>query len=267
MNNILDRIAGYKRTEIRERRALRPESKLTEAIRDRPSPRGFLHTLRAASYDGYGLIAEVKKASPSKGLIAEDFDPVRTARAYEKGGAACVSVLTDGPSFQGTLEHLGAVSAATSLPTLRKEFMLDPYQVVEARAYGADCILIIMAMVDDALANELQAASHELGMDSLIEVHDRQELDRALRLDPLLVGINNRNLKTFEVSIETTLSLMPDVPDEITVVAESGLRNRTDLDRLAEAGIRCFLIGEMLMRSADTEHTVRKLLTTEQTPS
>ena len=260
MSSVLDRIARYKRDEVGERMRNRPVGALRRDVLEAPPPKGFHAALKSAAAAGYGLIAEVKKASPSKGLIRPEFEPVAIAAAYERGGAACVSVLTDAPSFQGSLDHLRSVSAEVSVPVLRKDFMLDPYQVWEARAAGADCVLIIMAMISDNQALALERAALELGMDCLIEVHDRNELERAARLQSRLVGINNRDLKTFEVSLSTTLNLLPHIPKGSTVVAESGLSDRAALDRLAAAGARCFLIGESLMRASSPEAAVRNLL-------
>jgi indole-3-glycerol phosphate synthase len=259
--SVLDKIAAYKREEVAAAKAGTPLADLEKKIAGIPAPRGFrARLLEKKSRGEFGLIGEIKKASPSKGVIRDDFDPGALAQAYESGGAACLSVLTDAPSFQGRLDDLPLVHAAVGLPVLRKDFLLDAYQVAEARAHAADCILVILAMIDDHVAGDLLGAALRYRMDALVEVHDEQELDRALTLGAEMIGINNRDLRTFDTNIEVTLRLAPKIPGDVLAIAESGLASRADLDLLAEAGVTTFLIGESLMRQADVAAATRALI-------
>ena len=258
---ILDDIAAYKREEVSRAKRERPEALVEARARKTSAPRGFRDALIARREAGrYGLIGEVKKASPSKGLIRADFDPALLAHAYEEGGAACLSVLTDTPSFQGAPEHLSAARVASMLPVLRKDFLLESYQVGEARAWGADCILVILAMLRDDEARALVDAAQRWKMDALIEVHDEKERDRAIALGADMIGINNRDLGSFETDLGITLRLAPEIPRETLVVAESGFATRDDLKRVADAGVTTFLIGETLMRASDVATATRELI-------
>lgn len=258
--NKLDEICATKRDEVADGKTRASLDSLDRQARDASPPRGFVNALESAQATGFGLIAEIKKASPSKGLIRRNFDPASHAAAYADGGAACLSVLTDGPYFQGHADYLVAARAACDLPVLRKDFMIDPWQVAEARAIGADAILIIVAALEDGAMAEIESAALERGMDVLVEVHDEAEMDRAARLRSRLIGVNNRDLRTFETDLATTERLAPLAPDDALLVGESGISSYSDCERLARHGVRSFLVGESLMREEDLRQATSDLL-------
>ncbi len=256
--DVLKKIASYKADEVAALRDDISIEELRDIARDQPPARGFAKAIQSATH--HALICEVKKASPSKGIIREDFNPVSITKSYEEGGAACLSVLTDGPGFMGSPAIFKQVRAATTLPLLRKDFMLDPIQIAESAAMGADCILVIMAMIDDDTARSLMEEAASLGLDALIETHDEAELARAITLGGTLIGINNRDLRTFETTLDTFINLAPKVPEGVTLIAESGIFTKEDIERLAKHGAQGYLIGESFMRQDDVAAAVRELL-------
>ncbi|MDG2032753.1 MAG: indole-3-glycerol phosphate synthase TrpC [Rhodospirillales bacterium] len=261
MSDVLEKICADTRQFVAARKSAVSEAELSDLAAAQTAPRGFAARLQtAADAGGFGLIAEVKKASPSKGLIREDFDPASLARAYELGGATCLSVLTDVPYFQGDDKHLISARAAANLPVIRKDFMIDSYQILESRALGADCILLIMAALSDSEAETFYGQAVAMGMDVLVEVHNNEELTRATRLGPRLLGINNRNLKTLNVDLSTTIELAAKAPEDALLISESGLYTHQDLLRIANAGVSCFLVGESLMRQSDVTAAVQALV-------
>ena len=260
MSNVLHQICEDKKDHIADKKLAFPLSDLETMLQNQTPIRGFIHALQKKSAHGTALISEVKKASPSKGVIRHDFDPVQIAQTYEQNGAACLSVLTDEPYFQGHDDYFTAVRKAVELPMLRKDFMIDPYQIYESRNLGADCILLIMACLSDDQARELYHLTTSLGMDTLFEVHDEKELERALDLKPHIVGVNNRDLKTLDVDLQTGLDMAEKIPTNILKVAESGIYNHTDIQKFSEAGYSAFLVGESLMREDDIGAAVQKLL-------
>lgn len=259
--SVLQEICDKKRSHVQARKTACPGAELTARLADQPPPRGFIENIKAVNQTGIALISEVKKASPSKGLIRADFDPATIAKTYEDSGAACVSVLTDEPYFQGRDEHFRAARAAITLPMIRKDFMIDPYQIIESRALGADCILLIMAALDNSLAADLYAQATDLDMDVLVEIHDAEELERALNLNPVMIGINNRNLKTLNVDVRTSFDLVDAIPEPCVKIAESGLSDHNTITRLRTAGFSGFLVGESLMRQDDIGDAVKKMRT------
>jgi indole-3-glycerol phosphate synthase len=266
--DILDKILAHKVDEVAQRAQQTPLITLRERLRDTPPPRGFIDAIRARVQSGQaGVIAEIKKASPSKGLIRDDFDPQALACSYASGGAACLSVLTDERFFQGADEFLDQARSACSLPVLRKEFITDSYQLYESRVLGADCVLLIVAVLDDESLQALYRTAQDIGMDVLVEIHDAPELERALRLEPTLLGINNRNLRTFDTHLSTTLDLLPDVPKQCTVVTESGIATRDDVRLMRDHGVDCFLVGETFMRAPDPGQKLVELFADNPAPA